>query len=158
VKRVKRILKWCAIVLLSALLLAQLYRPAKTNPETDLALDVNAHLQLSPEVAAILDRACRDCHSNQTQWPWYSHVAPVSWFVIDHVNDGRSHLNFSEWGRYEGGEVADQLRSICREVRSGVMPLNSYLWMHRNAKLTDEDVKVLCDWVTAERDRISAHY
>jgi len=65
---------------------------------------------VDPQVAGILDRACADCHSNKTRWPWYSHVAPVSWFVIDHVNHGRSHLNFSEWGRYDAFEQRDLLR------------------------------------------------
>jgi hypothetical protein len=154
-KRLRKVLKWIAVSLLFLLVVAQFIRPAKTNPVTDQVMAISAHTQMVPQVAAILDRSCRDCHSNETRWPWYSHVAPVSWFVIDHVNHGRSHLNFSEWGRYENSETANLLRNICREVRAGVMPLDSYLIMHRTARLSEQDVKVLCDWTTAERGRMS---
>jgi hypothetical protein len=153
---VKKVLKWSAVGLLCLLVVAQFFRPAKTNPAVDQSMTLDAHTQLSPEVAAILDRSCRDCHSNKTRWPWYSHVAPMSWFVIDHVNHGRSHLNLSEWGRYDNTEAANQLRNMCREVRAGVMPLNSYLLIHRNAKLSEEDVKLICDWTNLERERMSS--
>jgi len=141
------------LILGFALGFAQLIRPAKTNPKTDESQHLFAQTAMSPQVAAILDRSCRDCHSNQTRWPWYSHVAPVSWFVIDHVNHGRSHLNFSEWGRYNEEEARNQLRNMCREARARVMPLKSYLLMHWNAKLSDEDIRILCDWTTAGRER-----
>ena len=154
-KRLGKVLKWLALVVILLLIVAQFFRPAKTNPPVDQAMTIGARTQMNPQVAAILDRACQDCHSNSTRWPWYSHVAPVSWFVIDHVNHGRSHLNLSEWGRYEPTEADNQLRNMCREVRSGVMPLDSYTWIHRGAAISQEDVKVLCDWTTAERSRLN---
>jgi hypothetical protein len=153
-KRIKKVLKWVAIGLICLLIVAQFYRPAKTNPATDRRMTIDAHTQMIPQVSAILDRSCRDCHSNETRWPWYSHVAPVSWFVIDHVDHGRKHLNFSEWGRYERNDMANLLRDICREVKSVVMPLDSYLWMHRGARLSEEDIKEVCDWTNSERERI----
>ena len=151
-----RILKWLLVGLLCLLVVAQFFRPAKTNPAVDQAMTLDAHTQMSPQVAAILDRSCRDCHSNKTRWPWYSHVAPMSWFVIDHVNHGRSHLNLSEWGRYDNSEAGNQLRNMCKEVRAGVMPLDSYLLIHRNAQLSEQDVKLLCDWTNLERGRKSS--
>jgi len=111
---------------------------------------------MSPQVAAILDRSCQDCHSNKTRWPWYSHVAPVSWLVADDVKNGREHLNLSEWGRYDNSEASTQLRNMCREARAGVMPLDAYTLIHRLAKLSEDDVKVLCDWTTAERGKVAA--
>lgn len=84
---------------------------------------IEAHLQITPQVATILEQSCNDCHSNKTRWPWYSHVAPVSWFVIDHVDHGRSHLNFSDWGRFDPREAEEMLGMICKEVQSGAMPL-----------------------------------
>ena len=156
-KLFRKILKWFVVLFLCLLVLAQFYRPAKTNPSVDESMAIEAHTQITPQVAAILDRCCRDCHSNKTRWPWYSYVAPTSWFVIDHVNHGRSHLNFSEWGRYDKNEAANQLRNMCREARSGLMPLDSYTMIHRGSKMSEEDIKVLCDWTTAERSRLTAN-
>ena len=149
-----KVLKWFAIAIVALLVVLQFIRPAKTNPATIEAQTLAAHVQVSAPVDAILDRACRDCHSNDTRWPWYSHVAPVSWYVIDHVNHGRSHLNFSEWGSFSKSDAEGMLKAICKEVKSGAMPLTSYTRMHRNAKLSPEDVQILCDWSTAETERL----
>ena len=110
---------------------------------------------MTPQVAAILDRSCRDCHSSNTRWPWYSNIAPVSWLVIDDVNHGREDLNFSNWGDYDKSESANKLRDLCREVRAAVMPLKSYTFIHRSGKLSAEDVKVLCDWTASERAKLT---
>jgi hypothetical protein len=91
-----------------------------------------------------VSRACYNCHSNNTVWPWYSRIAPVSWLVADDVKGGRAHLNFSEWGRL-GPDVAQRrLQDVCDEVQAGDMPLWQYRMMHPEAKLSAQDVKVLC--------------
>ncbi len=136
------------------LLAIQLIGPAKSNPVAPETDSVNAKLQVTPAVASILDRSCYDCHSNKTRWPWYSNVAPVSWFVIDHVNHGRSHLNFSEWGKFNRIEAAEMLEEICKEVKSGQMPLSSYTPLHPGSELSSADVQLLCDWTNTERTRI----
>ena len=146
-----RILRWLVIVGVACFVVAQFFGPAKTNPGTDSSQAIESRLQVKPEVVAILDRSCNDCHSNKTRWPWYSNVAPVSWFVIDHVNDGRRHLNFSEWQRYNPREVDGLLQGICGEVKAGAMPLTSYTPLHPGSKLSQEDVKILCDWTTTEQ-------
>src|SRR3954467_1302751 len=94
-----KVLKWLAVATAIVLIGMQFFGPVKSNPAIDNRQTLQAHAQVSPEVNAILDRSCNDCHSNATRWPWYSNVAPVSWFVIDHVNDGRDNLNLSEWGQ-----------------------------------------------------------
>src|SRR6266566_3490941 len=144
--RLLRVLKWVLIVGAGVFVLAQFARSAKTNPATDESQTINARLQVTPQVAAIFDRSCGDCHSNKTRWPWYSNVAPVSWFVIDHVNEGRRNLNFSEWGRYTKRDTDGLFKQICQEVKSGSMPLSSYTPLHPGSKLSPEDVKTLCDW------------
>jgi Haem-binding domain len=154
-KIVTRSLKWMAVAIACLLVALQFIRPARSNPAVAESQTVNAHLQISPQVSSILDRACADCHSNETRWPWYSNVAPVSWFVIDHVNHGRRHLNFSEWSRYSRRDAQGQLGSICKEVQSGSMPLRSYTRIHRDAQLSAADVKVLCDWADAEHVRLA---
>jgi heme-binding protein len=151
-----RIMRWVMIVGLCCFVVSQFFGPAKTNPALDSSQSIETRLQVTPPVAAILDRSCNDCHSNKTRWPWYSNVAPVSWFVIDHVDEGRQNLNFSEWGRYTQREVAGLLQQICREVQAGAMPLSSYTPLHPGSKLSAEDVKILCDWTDAERARLSA--
>jgi hypothetical protein len=154
VKKVWRILRWLLVLVACLFVAAQFSRPARTNPTIDQSLAFQSHLQVSPQVAGIIDRSCADCHSNKTRWPWYSNVAPVSWFVIDHVNHGRSHLNFSEWGRLNKGEAEDMLEEMCEEVEAGAMPLSSYTPLHPGSKLSPQDVKVLCDWTKAERAQV----
>lgn len=155
-KRLWKITRWIVVVFVCLFVVAQFSRPARTNPTVEQSRDLRAHTQVSPQVAAILDRSCGDCHSNKTRWPWYSNVAPVSWFVIDHVDHGRSHLNFSEWGRFNQREAQEMLSQICREVKSGNMPLSSYTPLHPGSKLLGDDVKVLCDWTSAQQTRIAS--
>ena len=156
-KRMLRVLRWVLIVVAVCLVIAQFFGPAKTNPAIDPAQSIESRLQVTPQVSAILDRSCKDCHSNQTRWPWYANVAPVSWLVIGHVNEGRDNLNFSEWGRYTQSDVDGLLKRMCREVKAGVMPLSSYTPLHPGSTLSADDVKTLCAWTDVERARIAAH-
>jgi Haem-binding domain len=150
-----RILKWLAVACACILIGIQFTGPAKSNPAITESQTVQAHLQVTPQVNSILERSCNDCHSSKTRWPWYSNVAPVSWFVIDHVNHGRSHLNFSEWGQMDQREAAGMLTQICKLVKADVMPLSSYTPLHPGSKLSEEDKRVVCDWVSVERQRIA---
>ena len=155
-KRALRVVKWLALVIVVVLLGLQFERPARTNPVVDQSQTIYARQQVTSQVAAILDRSCQDCHSNNTRWPWYTNVAPVSWFVIDHVNNGRSHMNFSEWGSLDNRKADKKLEELCEEVQEGAMPLVSYTSIHWSAKLSPEDVKVLCEWSAAERARTAS--
>ncbi len=150
-----KIIKFVVIALLVLFIGIQLKRPARTNPPVDQSQSIEAHTQMTPQVNDILDRSCRDCHSNNTEWPWYTNFAPVSWWITDHVNEGRQKLNLSEWGRVDPDRQGKKLRQICDEVEDGAMPLSSYLPMHPKAKLSEQDKKTLCDWTAAERERLS---
>jgi len=154
-KVVGKILKWLVIIVGVVFLAAQFKRPARTNPPVDQTQTLEAHTQMTPQVGSVLSRSCNDCHSNNTAWPWYTNVAPVSWFIADHVEDGRRHLNFSEWGKGDERRKRKKLEEICEEVRDGAMPLSSYTPLHPQAKLTPEDIKTLCDWTEAERARLA---
>ena len=154
-KRSFRILRWLVILLATGFVILQFFRMPRTNPAIDPSQTIESHLQVSPQVAAMLDRSCNDCHSNKTRWPWYSNVAPVSWFVIDHVDNGRNDLNFSHWGSYDKDKQSRRLRDICELVQDGAMPLSSYTPLHPGSELSPEDRKTLCDWANAERARIS---
>lgn len=155
-KKPLRVLRWVLIVVICGLVVAQFFGPAKSNPPSDPTQSIESKHQVTPAVAAILDRSCNDCHSNMTRWPWYSNVAPVSWFVIGHVNEGRENINLSEWGKYSQRDVEALLRQMCREVRAEVMPLSSYTPLHPGSKLSAEDIRTFCDWTDAERARLAA--
>ena len=152
--RLLKVVKWLLIVVACLFLIAQFKRPAKTNPAFDQSMAIEAHTQLDPKVAGILERSCNDCHSNKTRWPWYANVAPMSWFVIDHVNHGREHMNLSEWGKYGSDERKALMNDFCPLVTENAMPLSSYTPLHPGSKLSDEDKKRVCEWAAGERARI----
>lgn len=148
---------WSLAVLAGLFAAAQLKPVVRTNPESDPSGSLWARTQVAPEITDVLRRACADCHSNHTRWPWYSRVAPVSWFVTEHVNHGRLHLNFSDWvtiSPHTGTTPEGRLELICKEVAGGSMPLRSYKWLHPEARLTGEKVRLICEWCQAERRRI----
>ena len=125
------------------LVLIQLVRPAQTNPP------VTGLVQAPPEVMTLLKRSCWDCHSNESVWPWYAQVAPVSRLVARDVNGGRKHLNFSEWQGYEEGRKLKKLEEIAEEGEEGEMPMAIYLPLHPEAKLTAAERTTLVEWAKA---------
>ena len=131
----KRIIITVVVLLIIGI---QLIPAGRTNPEVISDFDGPA------EVKAILQRSCYDCHSNETVWPWYSHVAPLSWFVVHHVDEGRMHLNFSNW---EPVRMIPYVREeIYKEVAEGNMPLKSYVLIHRKARLSAAEKDILQAW------------
>jgi len=151
----KKILKRLFAFIGAAFIAIQFFGPAKTNPPVDETKTIQMHAPMPPEVSAIIERSCYDCHSHQTRWPWYSHLEPVSWFLVDHVIDGRKHLNFSEWGSYNAKRMHHKLEEIDEQVKTGEMPLKSYLPLHPAARLSPEDVRALLAWAAAERQRVA---
>jgi hypothetical protein len=133
-----------ALAVVAVLVIIQFKPVTRDNPP------IQNEIGASPEIMAILDRACYDCHSNETEWPWYSHVAPISWFVTDHVAEAREHLNFSEWPEFDMEEQEHLFEEMEEEVEDEEMPLKSYLMLHREARLTPDDREVLLRWVRAD--------
>ncbi len=134
----------------------QFARPERDNPPVDPARTLEALAPMTPAAAAVFDRACRDCHSNRTRWPWYSQVAPVSWLVAGHVNHARSHINVSDWALLPAADMPRLAYGMCRLAREGSMPLASYQWLHRDARLSPEDVEALCLWAEGARGLLLA--
>ena len=151
-----KVLKAVAVLLLLLFAGVQFVRPDRLNPPATAGQSLEEHASVTPEVAGVLQRSCMDCHSNRTDWPWYSKVAPASWFVIDHVNHGRRHLNFSRWGEYDRRRAENLLNEICKTAQGGSMPLDSYTLVHRGARLAPSDVQTLCEWAGGERRRLAA--
>ncbi|MGD8375193.1 MAG: heme-binding domain-containing protein [Acidobacteriota bacterium] len=136
----RRILKWSLVGVVAALLLIQVVPVERTNPPVEQEVDAPA------PVRAILRRSCYDCHSHETVWPWYAHVAPVSWLVARDVRHGRHHVNFSAWNRLDAEERQEAMEEIWEEVSEGEMPLWFYLPLHPDARLSDADRATLRDW------------
>lgn len=140
------------LVFVTAFAGAQLIRPERTNPPSPASASLLAHAPA--DVSAILQRSCRDCHSNDTDWPWYSSVAPMSWALASHVNDGRDNFNYSQWTQYDPDDQDRILGAICNLTKRGRMPLPSYLILHRDAKLSRAEVATLCTWSEKMRDTL----
>ena len=149
-----KVVRVVAVLLFILFTGAQFVGPERTNPPVAAGYALEERAHVPPEVASVLNRSCKDCHSNRTDWPWYSNVAPASWFVVDHVNHGRRHLNFSEWGRYSRRDSLELLNEICVTTKGGSMPLDSYTLVHRGARLSRADALTLCRWAGEEQDRL----
>jgi len=128
---------WILIVIF---ILLQFVPVARTNPP------VTGTIEAPEQVMAILHRSCFDCHSNETKWPWYSYVAPMSWLVVSDVNDGRKHMNFSVWDTYNDKRKKHKIKECGEEVEEGEMPLWFYLPLHPEAKLLPENIKIIAEW------------
>jgi hypothetical protein len=137
-----------ALVLIAGM---QLLQPDRTNPPADPAASFEAVAKPSKETAAVLRRACADCHSNETVWPWYSRIAPFSWVIADDVRRGRAHMNLSEWNLLSPEASQKRVQEMCEEAKGGGMPLFSYKLMHPRAKLSESDVSVVCSAAMASR-------
>jgi heme-binding protein len=149
--RVTRILFFCICGLVGLFVLAQAipYGRGHSNPPVtkEPAWD-------SPQTRALAKRACFDCHSNLTTWPWYSNVAPMSWMLASHVTSGRDDFNYSEWKSYDEDDQDKLLGAMCNLTRRGRMPLPSYLVLHRDAKLSPAEVNAICNWSDKMRDTL----
>jgi len=132
---------WIVVILL---ILVQFIPVERTNPP------VTGEISSRPAVRTIMETSCYDCHSNQTNWPWYAHIAPVSFFVAHDVQEGREHLNFSEWESYPTEKQKNLIMEILEEVERGDMPLFMYTIMHSDAKLSEAELDTLRKW--AETD------
>jgi hypothetical protein len=131
------------IVFVIVLAAAQLVRPGRVNPPIDAGRTIQAHVGTTSGLGAVLDRACRECHSNATVWPWYTRIAPVSWALAYGVSAGRRAVNFSEWGAYQPAEQRTLLAASCDDASTGRMP-GAWTMVHPEAKLSASDVETIC--------------
>jgi len=135
-------MKITMIIVVVLLALIQFIPIDRDNP----VADPNEEIKLQGEVKLIIQTACYDCHSNNTQWPWYSHVAPVSWFVAHDVHEGREKINFSLWNTYSAKRINRKFQEIIDEIDEKEMPLPAYLILHSEADLDDAQRAVLIQW------------
>ena len=154
----KKILKRTFQILLLAFIVLQFIRPEKNKAEGISNNDISKMYPVPADVQSILKTSCYDCHSNNTVYPWYAEIQPAGWWLADHVKEGKKELNFSEFASYRIGRQYRKLDEINGEVKEDKMPLDNYLWIHKYAKLNEQQKLTLANWVTTLRDTIKANY
>lgn len=142
--------KGILVAIVIALVIIQFIRIDKTNPQSDVKHDYFSTVNAPAEVQMILKESCYDCHSNETNYPWYSNVSPVSWFLKSHINEGREHMNFSEWGLYTAKQKNKLIEESMEEIKENKMPLKSYTLMHPESKLDAEKKEILLNWLLSQ--------
>ena len=139
----KKRLERAAVVLVVVFAAAQLVRPGRANPPTDANRTIQAHMPTGSGLVAVLDRSCRDCHSNGTVWPWFTHVAPLSWLMAQAVREGRNAVNFSEWTGSQPAQQRLLLAMSCDDATKGKMP-GAYALLRPETRLSPQDVETIC--------------
>ena len=148
-------LKKILIALLLIFLVMQVFRIKKDNPPVIAEQDF-IHIYNPPkDIRQIIESACYDCHSNATEYPWYSNVAPISWWLKDHINQGREEMNFSEWATFKEKKKARRIKQCAELVEEEEMPLPSYTWIHEDARLDAEQRAKLAQWFEGLAERKS---
>lgn len=148
--RVKKIL----LAILIVLVVIQFIQPARNKGGQVLATDMAAIYKMPDTVQAVLKAACYDCHSNNTNYPWYTYVQPVGWMLTNHIRNGKEELNFSEFGSYTARRQRSKLKAIANQVKDGDMPLYSYTIMHKDARLNKAQKQLIIDWAQKIKDSL----
>lgn len=147
-----KILKKILLLLLVAFIIAQFFGPDKNEGSLESITAFVNETSPSDEVMTTMKTACFDCHSNHTRYPWYNNITPVNYWLADHVNHGKGHLNFSEWDTYSVKKKDHKLEEVIEMVEKKEMPLPSYTWTHKDAILTEKQTNDLIAW--AKRTRL----
>ena len=154
----KKVLKMIGWVFLIALVIIQFFRPEKNIQSGDQPNSITKKFAVSPDVKTILDKACMDCHSNNTKYPWYYKIQPVAWWLAGHVNDGKRELNFDEFTTRRPRFQYRRMEQTIELVKEKEMPLDSYTWTHKDAILTDEEKNKIYDWAKSVMTALEAQY
>ncbi|MFT3681776.1 MAG: heme-binding domain-containing protein [Ferruginibacter sp.] len=154
--------RWRSVTfpLLAALLIIQFFQTEKNVDNTPAAFanDINKQYQIPQHVQEVLRNSCYDCHSNNTNYPWYDNIQPVAWWMQHHIKEGKRELNFNEFTAYRVKRQYKKLDEIIKEVKGGDMPLSSYTFIHKDAKLTEEQKQSIVNWATASMDSLKKKY
>jgi hypothetical protein len=154
----KSILKKIALVLLVILVVMQFIRPAKNNHPVDASKQISALVNVPNNVNLILRKACYDCHSNNTIYPWYSNIQPVYFWLNHHINEGKDEINFDEFAGYRLRRQYKKMEEIIDQLNENEMPLSSYTIIHKNAILTNEEKTAITSWASLVMDSMKAKY
>ena len=154
----KKVLKTIGWLLLIVLVVIQFFRPEKNIHPGDQPNAITKKFPVTSDVKTILDKACMDCHSNNTRYPWYYNIQPVAWWLADHVSEGKKELNFDEYINRRPRFQYRRMEQTIELVKDGEMPLDSYTWTHKDAILTEEEKTKIYDWAKSVRSALEAQY
>lgn len=146
----KRIL----LIILIVLVIGQFIRPPHNNGTAASATDITHVVAVPDSVMQLLKTSCYDCHSNHTNYPWYSKITPVNWWLYNHIQEGKRELNFSTFATGTFKRKNKKLQETAEQIKKHEMPLDSYLWIHTEAKLNDAQRKMIIDWANAARQQV----
>lgn len=146
------------LALLIILLAIQLIQPARNHNGQAVNEDISKISRVPEQVQGIFKKSCYDCHSNQTEYPWYTYIQPVGLWMNSHIREGKEELNFSEFAAYSKRRQLSKLKSIGESIQDGKMPLSSYTFIHQNARLSENEKALILDWVKNTRDSLSLNH
>ena len=150
-----KILKKILLGLFIVFIVIQFIRPAHNTSGQVLPTDITKVVNVPDKILDVFKKSCYDCHSNDTRYPWYINIQPMGWIMADHIKTGKANLNFSEFGSYSKRKQANKLRSLAETINDGSMPISSYTIMHTDAKLSEENKKLITGWVAKTKDSLS---
>lgn len=142
------------IGLLIVFLLSQFIRPPHNNGDPSSPTDITHMVDVPDTVMSLLKVACYDCHSNHTEYPWYSKITPVNWWLNNHIVDGKRHFNFSTFSAGSYKRMNKKMQEVGETVEKHEMPLSSYTWIHKDARLNDAQRKLIIDWAKEAEQKI----
>ncbi len=148
------ILKKILLVFLIVFIAIQFIQPARNTNGQVLPTDISKIVSVPENVQNILRTACYDCHSNNTNYPWYNYVQPAAWMLANHIKHGKKDLNFSDFGSYPARKQQSKLKAIASQIKDGEMPLYSYTIIHKNARLSKEEKSLIIDWAQNAKDSL----
>lgn len=151
-------IKKILLVLLAALIVIQFIHPKKNKNEGPQPNYIGNIFNIPEDVKTILAKACNDCHSNNTRYPWYANLQPVHWWLENHIKEGKKKINYDEFTHRPLRYQYHKMEETIEMVKEGEMPLNSYTWTHKDAKLTDEEKSKLTGWAQSVMDTMKARY
>lgn len=143
------------LTLLAILIIIQFIRPSRNLSNEVAANDITKVYTVPADVQQVLKISCNDCHSNNTVYPWYTNIQPVGWWMQHHVNEGKGHLDFSSFAAYPPKRQHHKMEEVIEQVQDSHMPLNSYLWIHKDAQLTADQRTLLINWAEQLKDQIA---
>ena len=146
------------LAFLIILLAIQFFQPARNHKGQAVEKDISKISRVPEQVQGILKKSCYDCHSNQTEYPWYTYIQPVGLWMDSHIRKGKDELNFNEFAVYSKRRQLSKLKSIGESIEEGTMPLSSYTFIHQKAKLSNKEKALILDWVKNTRDSLSLNH
>jgi hypothetical protein len=145
-------------VLLIILIIIQFIHPARNISKGEQPNNIAKAYAVPADVKTILDKACMDCHSNNTRYLWYFKIQPVDWWLTHHINEGKGGLNLDEYTSKSLRYQYNKMEDVIEQLKNNEMPLNSYTWIHKDARLTDQEKNTLMNWAEGIRAELKAKY